>query len=264
MVMFVFLEETKYIPDPEEPIVMPVSNREDRSSVAAGQGGIAPVLAHNEKSEKPEKSHPDSSNSEGIHRGSVVSVRYDVEETEAKQRLVNVDRSIPIRSWRRRYALFTTNGSQSSTYEWWRHLTQPFVLIATFPGVAFAALQWAFCLSALSLVAVATSDLFSVPPYNFSAVGIGNMNIPPAIGQILGTIYGGPCVDWALIKLSKRNGGIYEPEMRLTLFVLPAILMPVGVFMYGLCTAEGRPWIIPAVGSAFIGFAIGGEKSLCV
>jgi hypothetical protein len=41
-----------------------------------------------------------------------------------------------------------------------------------------------------------------------------------------------------IIKLAKRNGGIYEPEMRLSLFFLPGILMPVGVMMYGLTTAE--------------------------
>jgi hypothetical protein len=45
-------------------------------------------------------------------------------------------------------------------------------------------------------------------------------------------------VDWVIVKLAKRNGGIYEPEMRLSLFFLPGILMPVGVFMYGLTTAE--------------------------
>lgn len=119
-------------------------------------------------------------------------------------------------------------------------------------------MQWAFCLSALSLVAAATSDLYPLPPYNFSAAGVGNVNIPPAIGYGLGVIWGGPIVDWTIVKLAQRNGGIYEPEMRLTLFILPGVLMPVDVFMYGVCTAEGMAWIIPMVGSAFIGFAIGG------
>jgi hypothetical protein len=67
---------------------------------------------------------------------------------------------------------------------------------------------------------------------------VGNLNIPPAIGNIIGTIWGGPLVDYVIVKLSKRNGGIYEPEMRLTLFFLPGILMPIGVLMYGLTTSE--------------------------
>jgi len=133
-----------------------------------------------------------------------------------------------------------------------------------FPAIAFAAIQWAFCLSALSIVAVSTSDLYPYSPYNFSPAGVGNLNIPPAIGSILGTIYGGPLVDWSIVVLAKRNGGIYEPEMRLFLFVLPGILMPVGVFMYGLCTALGQAWIIPAVGSGFIGFAIGGMGDIAL
>jgi hypothetical protein len=64
------------------------------------------------------------------------------------------------------------------------------------------------------------------------------LNIPPAIGNILGTIWGGPIVDWYIVKLSQKNGGIYEPEMRLALFPLPGILMPIGVFMFGLSTAK--------------------------
>jgi hypothetical protein len=86
-----------------------------------------------------------------------------------------------------------------------------------------------------------------------------------------------------IVKLAKRNGGIYEPEMRLSLFGLPGILMPVGVYMYGLTTAEvrknrilspssdantkclqGMPWIIPAIGSGFVGFGIGGVGDIAL
>lgn len=141
---------------------------------------------------------------------------------------------------------------------------QPFALLFLFPAVAFAAVQWAFVLSALSVVAVSQSDLYTLPPYNFSTAGIGNLNIPPAIGAILGCIWGGPIVDWFLVKLARRNSGIYEPEFRLTLFVLPGVLMPLGVFMYGLTTAEGKPWIIPCVGTGFIGFAIGGVGDIAL
>jgi len=162
-----------------------------------------------------------------------------------------------MRSWNRRHALWTTDGSAASTYEWWRHLYQPFAVLFLFPAIAFAAVQWAFCLSALSLVAVYSSDLYPLPPYNFSAAGVGNLNIPPAIGSIIGTIWGGPIVDWVIVKLSQKNGGIYEPEMRLTMFLLPAIVMPVGVLLYGLTTAEGMAWIIPCIGSGFIGYSIG-------
>jgi hypothetical protein len=96
-------------------------------------------------------------------------VHYEKGEDAPKARLVEIDYSIPQRPWKRRYALWTTNGANPSSYEWWRHLYQPFAVLFLFPTIAFAAVQWAFCLSALSLIAVSTSNLYPLPPYNFSA-----------------------------------------------------------------------------------------------
>jgi hypothetical protein len=100
---------------------------------------------------------------------SIVSVHYAAGDNVPKSRLVEIDHSIPLRPWKRRYAWWTTNGPNPLTYEWWRHLTQPFFLLYVFPAVAFASVQWAFCISALSLLAISSSNLFSLPPYNFTA-----------------------------------------------------------------------------------------------
>ena len=62
--------------------------------------------------------------------------------------------------------------------------------------------------------------------------------MPAAIGNILGTLWGGPVVDWWIVRRAKRNGGVYEPEMRIELFALPAVGMVVGVLMYGLTIAK--------------------------
>jgi hypothetical protein len=105
-------------------------------------------------------------------QNSIVSVHYAAEDDAPKSRLVEIDHSIPVRPWKRRYALWTTNGANPPTYEWWRHLYQPFALLFIFPAIAFAAIQWAFCISALSLLAVSSSNLFPLPPYNFSATVI--------------------------------------------------------------------------------------------
>jgi MFS family permease len=254
------LEESKYIPDAIEAIIVPVLAQDKRASIVS-TGGIT-------SSQQNEKKVEDEANSTSQvpdpRKFSVVSITYNPEQGDERKRVVEINHSIPLRPWKRRFALWTTDGSNQSNYEWWRHLYQPFAVIFIFPTIAFAAIQWAFCLSALSLVAVSTSDLYPLPPYNFSAAGVGNLNIPPAIGSIIGAVWGGPIVDYVIVKLSQRNNGIYEPEMRLTLFALPGILMPIGVFMYGLTTAEGKAWIIPSIGSGFIGFAIGGTGDIAL
>jgi hypothetical protein len=58
--------------------------------------------------------------------------------------------------------------------------------------------------------------------------------------------------------VAKRRGGIYEPETRLWLFLIPGVCMPTGLFMYGLTISKGMAWPINAVGAGFIGAAIGG------
>jgi len=176
--------------------------------------------------------------------------------------LVEIDRSIPLRPLRRRLAFATPNSSTG--YKWYHHITQPIALLFRFPAVAFTAWLWSFCLCALSVVAVSGSDLLPFAPYNFSTIGVGNFNIPPAIGSVLGTIYGGQVVDRVIVKLAQRNGGIYEPEMRLYLWPLPALLMPLGLFMYGLSIAKGLSWPIAAVGTGFVGFAIGGMGDIAL
>lgn len=60
------------------------------------------------------------------------------------------------------------------------------------------------------------------------------MNIAPFIGAVLGFPFGGLLSDKSILWLSKRNGGIYEPEMELWLALPIAIISPAGILMFGL------------------------------
>lgn len=253
MAMIFFLEETKYAPDNDIPGLINPSRLTALSSASALpqhiKGEESASLEHPAPTEKSDPAAIYQVITDGhLHNGRVVQINHD----------------IPTRPLRRRYGPYNRDGAAQNRYEWWRHFTQPFVLIATIPAAGFAALQWAFVLAAISLVAVSTADLYTIDPYNFGPIGIGNLNYAPAIGATLGCIYGGPFVDWVVIFLAKRNGGIYEPEMRLVPFALPAVVMPIGVLMYGLTTAEGQAWIVPTIGSGLIGFGIGGVGDIAL
>lgn len=99
----------------------------------------------------------------------------------------------------------------------------------------------------LSFLAVTQATLYPLPPYHFSAIGIGNMNIPPAIGAIIGSIFGGPLSDWMIIVIARRRSGIFEPDYRLWTFLVPGLAMVAGVLMYGLTVAEVRERLLAAV-----------------
>lgn len=77
------------------------------------------------------------------------------------------------------------------------------------------------------------SIVFSQPPYSFTTAGIGYMTLGPFVGNLFGSIYGGPFSDWVIVKLARRNGGIFEPEMRLYPLALPVVMMVGGIIMFG-------------------------------
>ncbi|KPM42206.1 hypothetical protein AK830_g4349 [Neonectria ditissima] len=178
-------------------------------------------------------------------------------------RRIEIDSTIPTKPYRQRLALFTPS-INTDNISFWRQIYQPFQLLIQFPAVMFAALQYGFAVAMLAVLAVTQSQLYVLPPYNFTTAGIGNMNLPPAIGALLGTLFGGPLVDYFILRVAKRRGGIYEPETRLWLFPIAGFSMTIGCLMYGLTISKGMPWIINAVGAGFIGFAIGGTGDMAL
>jgi MFS family permease len=167
--------------------------------------------------------------------------------------------NIALKTYRQRHSWYTPSRDKSTpaAIRFMRHIYHPFLILVTFPAAMFSALQYAWSESMLSFLAVSQANLYPLPPYNFSAIGVGNMNIAPAIGAILGSIFGGPFSDYLIVRIARRRGGIYEPEYRLYPFLLPGACMVAGVLTYGLTVAQGMPWIINAFGCGLVGFGLG-------
>lgn len=174
-------------------------------------------------------------------RGAVDTISADAPEAASneRRRVVEIDTSIPMNSYPKRLAFWSLD-KQAATERrsLWMHLYQPFQILVTFPAVMFTALQYGFCIAMLAILAVTQSNLYPFPPYNFSPIGVGNMNLPPAAGALLGTLFGGPLNDYFILQVAKRRNGMYEPETRLWLFLVPGCCMPIGLFMYGLTISK--------------------------
>lgn len=133
----------------------------------------------------------------------------------------------PLNTWRERLR-FTTPTPESL----FKLFMMPLRVI-TLPHVFFTALQFASGVCWLVLFMTVISIVFSIPPYSFDTAGIGYMALGPFVGNILGSIYGGPFSDWLIVRLTKRNGGVYEPEMRLHPLFLCVLTMTGGLIMFG-------------------------------
>ncbi|KAJ9426123.1 amidohydrolase family-domain-containing protein [Fusarium oxysporum] len=137
----------------------------------------------------------------------------------------------------------------------WRNYLVPLKMFL-FPHVLFSALQVASCVAFLILLTSSISMIFSAPPYNFNTAGVGLMSLGPFVGNFLGSVYGGVLGDWVVVKLAKRNKGIFEPEMRLFILLLPALLMGGGLVFFGVSADNGWHWIYPSIGGAMFGFGM--------
>ena len=113
-----------------------------------------------------------------------------------------------------------------------RHFYQPIVLLCTVPAVAYAAITYGALLTWYTVITTTSTQFMVEEPYNFSASALGLLNIAPFIGTVIGTAIISSLSDWLIIRLAARNGGIYEPEMRLYPAIPGAILVSAGFALF--------------------------------
>lgn len=141
----------------------------------------------------------------------------------------HIDQNIPMKSYRQRLALISPTEENI-----FRNLHEPFVILLTFPAVAFTAVTFGSLLAVFALIVSVQATYLFLPPYNFTASGVGLINLSGFIAAVPAVFVGGWLDDWLIVWLSKRNGGLYEPEMRLWLSLPCVILTPASVLMTGL------------------------------
>jgi MFS family permease len=176
----------------------------------------------------------------------------DLKEAESGsvERTVSfIDTTIPMKTYKERLAFVTkTEGSIL------HHFYQPIIVLFTFPAVTYTALTYGLILATFAIMTSVQATYLVLPPYNFGPDGVGLMNLPPFIGSIFGFVVGGWLNDYSAKWLSKRNKGIFEPEMRLWLALPAALFIPAGILMFGIGLARGDHWIVLAIAYALWGF----------
>ncbi|KAM6538130.1 hypothetical protein FALCPG4_000015 [Fusarium falciforme] len=83
------------------------------------------------------------------------------------------------------------------------------------------------------------------------------IGIAPPVGSAIGTILGGWMCDWVAQLMVKRNGGVYEPEFWLVVFVPTLITIIIGSFGLGTAIAGGLSTWACAVFLGILNFGVG-------
>ena len=94
------------------------------------------------------------------------------------------------------------------------------------------------------------------------------INISGLIGTVLGAYIGGALTDKVAEWKARKNNGIYEPEFRLLILIIPFFVLPFGLLMYslkwlpltfryGIGVERQTHWIVPYIGfgGIHLGFA---------
>ncbi|KAK7745850.1 hypothetical protein SLS53_002568 [Cytospora paraplurivora] len=129
--------------------------------------------------------------------------------------------------------------------------------VFTFPAVWYSGLQWGAQSAWLTFYLTVEQDTWYDAPWFYTDGEVGNMNIPTIIGSVIGCFLAGWGSDWFTLWITRRRGGIMEAESRLWLMILPTIIFPTGMFLFGIGSGRGWSWPVPYVGLGFIGFGYG-------
>lgn len=120
----------------------------------------------------------------------------------------------------------------------------PWKLFA-FPIVEFASFIVSWSASCFLTLNVTEAQVFAAPPYSFQPANVGYTNFAVLVGGIIGLVTSGPLSDWIAMRLTRKNNGVREPEMRLPTMIPYVLIMIIGNF----CAAWGYQdhWTWPAV-----------------
>ncbi|KAL2684477.1 hypothetical protein Neosp_005555 [[Neocosmospora] mangrovei] len=120
------------------------------------------------------------------------------------------------------------------------------------PAIVWACAMWSVTYSWVIIQGAVADQIFRAPPIICLLIGIA-----PLVGSAIGTILGGWMCDWVAQIMVKRNGGVYEPEFRLVVFVPTLITIIIGSFGLGMAITGGLSIWVCAVFLGFLNFGVG-------
>ncbi|KAF2632147.1 MFS general substrate transporter [Macroventuria anomochaeta] len=136
-------------------------------------------------------------------------------------------------------------------------ITRPLKMLVTQPIVLLCSLYMSFLFGLLFLLFTTLTPVF-LQTYGWEPDMTGLAYLGIGIGNFLGIGFVAKTSDATIIKLAKRNKGVYEPEMRLPLCVFFGLLIPVSFFWYGWTAYYKVHWIVPIISLVPFGFGVMG------
>ncbi|KAI0881308.1 MFS general substrate transporter [Annulohypoxylon maeteangense] len=134
-------------------------------------------------------------------------------------------------------------------------LTRPIRLLLTQPVLQVVAIFLAYNFGILYLVLSTFATLW-IDRYGQTETQSGLNYIALVIGYTIAAQVGSRMMDKLWAYLEAKAGNNTAPEYRVPLMIPGAILIPVGLFIYGWTAEKHMHWIVPDIGIAILGCGI--------
>ncbi|KAJ5924450.1 hypothetical protein N7466_008637 [Penicillium verhagenii] len=134
-----------------------------------------------------------------------------------------------------------------------KHLLYQFLLpfpLLLVPGVLIASAMYGVVLGGIVAISTLAPELLGAPPYLFSSSELGLFTLSSFVGILVAWPIAGPLTDLLSRWMRKRNNNVHQPEHRLPALILPFLVCPVGLIVFGYTIYHGQHYVRPAVGSA--------------
>ena len=126
-----------------------------------------------------------------------------------------------------------------------RHTPTPFLklLLRPFPlflhpGILWASLIQGTLIGWTVLIGIVLAAIMLGPPLFFNEVQTGYMYTGAFVGALLGFVLAGLLSDSSVKWLTKRNGGVYEPEFRMLLVFPQLVFGCAGLYGFGITASD--------------------------
>ncbi|KAF2653659.1 putative MFS transporter [Lophiostoma macrostomum CBS 122681] len=147
--------------------------------------------------------------------------------------------------------------------ELWSLLSRP-VILMRYPVILYCGFSLGGSLIWYSVLNATASLILSAPPYNFSPSSVGLAYIACIFGVLAGSLIAGNFGDWVVIKLARRNKGVWQSEYRQWLNLVLVVALPASLILWGVGAAHHVHWfgLVFAMGLTGLVIAMGAHLSL--
>ncbi|KAG9229037.1 major facilitator superfamily domain-containing protein [Amylocarpus encephaloides] len=136
-------------------------------------------------------------------------------------------------------------------------MLRPLKMLFRSPIIFMLSLYMSVVYGLLYLLFTTITNVF-ITVYHWQPELCGLAYIGLGIGFMAGLIVVGKISDPTVVRMTKANDGVFEPEMRLPACIFFACFVPISFFVYGWTADKGVHWIVPIMGLIPFGFGMMG------